>query len=277
MWLWSLVVLAGAAGQFLDTVAGMGFGALSSTIMVGGGLAPSLAIGTVNLAKVGSGLASGLSHWRFGNIRWPWVLPMGIPAVAGGVAGATLVTGLPEQALGYIVSGVLLLMGLLVLRRFLSRSLLASPVGGGSDDVAVALPMPRGYAIAQSRGRAGASLWLGAVGLISGLLNGLSGAFGPFATSAILLKQGGHPRFAVGTVNFVEFFVAGAVSVTILARVQWSSSQWALPLALVAGSLVTAPLGARLSRHLPPRVAGVAVGVCLVGLNIWGLAVKLLE
>ncbi len=277
MWLWTLVVLAGAAGQFLDTVAGMGFGALSSTIMVGGGLAPSLAIGTVNLAKVGSGLASGLSHWRFGNIRWPWVLPMAVPAVAGGVAGATLVTGLPEHALRYIVSGVLLLMGLLVLRRFLSRSLLASRVGGGSDDAAVALPGPRWHALALPRGRAGASIWLGAVGFISGLLNGLSGAFGPFATSAILLQQGGHPRFAIGTVNFVEFFVAGAVAVTVLARVSWSSSQWALPLALIAGSFITAPLGARLSRHLPPRMAGVAVGLCLVGLNLWGLAGMLLK
>lgn len=35
--------------------------------------------------------------------------------------------------------------------------------------------------------------------------------------------------------------------------------------------------GVKRSRHLPPRMAGVAVGLCLVGLNLWGLAGMLLK
>ena len=102
-------------------------------------------------------------------------------------------------------------------------------------------------------------------------MNGLSGAFGPFVTSAVVMRHKGHPRFAIGTVNFVEFFVAGAISITILSQIPWHLFHWSLPLALTVGSLVTAPLGAYLSRHLPARAVGVVVGLTLIALNTWSL------
>ena len=134
LWLWVTVVAAGAAGQFLDTLAGMGFGALSSTAMVAAGISPVVVIGTVNLAKVWSGLASGLSHWRFGNIQWSWVVPLGVPAVAGGVLAALVLTSLPTQVIRGLVPIALLVMGLLILRRFLSKSAALPLVAGGSQD-----------------------------------------------------------------------------------------------------------------------------------------------
>jgi hypothetical protein len=112
------------------------------------------------------------------------------------------------------------------------------------------------------------AVWLGSIGFVGGVLNGLSGAFGPFATSAVVLTQRRHPRFAIGTVNFVEFFVAGAISIVLLSRVAWGTLSWELPVALVAGSVITAPLGAQLSRHLHERAVGIAVGLALVALNL---------
>ncbi|MEK7682047.1 MAG: hypothetical protein AAB369_04385, partial [Chloroflexota bacterium] len=49
--IWFIVILAGAMGQFVDTLAGMGFGAFSSSFMIAGGVAPALIVATVNLAK----------------------------------------------------------------------------------------------------------------------------------------------------------------------------------------------------------------------------------
>jgi uncharacterized membrane protein YfcA len=272
--LWLIVIVSGAAGQFLDSLAGMGFGALSSTIMLSGGIAPAVVIGVVNIAKVGSGLVSGLSHWRFGNVRWPWVLPMLAPALAGGVIAALIVTSIPEETIRLVVPVVLMLMGLLILYRFLWAKPILTPVAGGSGEYEPAVP--RGFLRTPTQRLTSekpiTAVWLGVIGFIGGFLNGLSGAFGPFTTSAMLLKQMGHPRFAIGTVNFVEVFVAGAVAATLILRATSGDWHWGLPLALMAGSIVTAPIGAYLSRRLPARVVGVFVGFALIALNTWSLA-----
>ena len=271
LWIWVVVVLAGAMGSFLDTLAGMGFGALSSTVMVTAGMVPAVVVATVNLAKVGSGLASGFAHWRMGNVRWQWVLPLAIPAVAAGVGAALLITHLPAQAVRTLVPVVLVLMGALILRRFLSPTQGVQPLAGGSGETATMLgPQPWQLRL-PSLARVWPTASLGLIGFVGGALNGLSGAFGPFTTSAVGLKQGGHPRYAIGTVNFVEIFVAAAVSATILAQIQGAGFDWKLPFFLMAGSFLTAPFGAYLSKHLPAKYVGIFVGVALVGLNLWSL------
>jgi uncharacterized membrane protein YfcA len=159
-------------------------------------------------------------------------------------------------------------MGLIILRRFLSKSPFLPLVAGGSQDVVYVIPPAPGRGHSRNLRAIPSEVWLGSIGFVGGILNGLSGAFGPFATSAVVLTQRRHPRFAIGTVNFVEFFVAGAISIVVLSRVPWGTLSWELPVALVAGSVITAPLGAKLSRHLPERAVGIAVGLALVALNL---------
>ena len=265
-------VVAGAAGQLVDAMAGMGFGVLASSIMVAGGVSPVLVVSIVNAAKVGSGLASGLSHWRFGNIQWSWVAPLAIAGIAGGVAAALMLTRLPLGATRLGVPVVLLAMGVLLLRRYvLGIRLLPRVAGGSIDEVAVA---PQGL----WPSRVGAAVLahptvrLAGIGVVAGALNGVSGAFGPFATTAVMLSSTKHPRYAIGTVNFVEFFVAVAISATLFLQLGLSGFPWQLTLALVAGSLVTAPLGAFVSRHIPARFLGLIVGITLIGINVWSIA-----
>lgn len=268
VWAWLAGFLAGAAGQFIDAVAGMGFGAFSSSVLLAGGLSPVAVVATVNLAKVGSGLSSGLSHWHFGNVRWAWVLPLGLPAVFGGVLAALLLSALPKEAGRLVVPLILILMGVLILRRFLSPSALLPSVAGGSQEQTWTGHRVLGirfWYLPSQRVR------LGGIGALAGVVNGFSGAFGPFATSAVLLSNPGHPRYAVGTVNFVEFFVASAISVTLLLQLGWAGLQWQVLAALIVGSLVTAPLGAYLSRHAPARTLGVLVGGALLAVNLWSL------
>lgn len=271
IWLWLTVITAGAAGQLVDAAAGMGFGAFSSTIMIAGGISPVLVVATVNLAKVGSGLASGLAHWRLGNIRRAWVAPLAIPGIAGGVLAAILITRLPEAATRFWVPIILVLMGLLILwRSFSGRSFLPR-VAGASHEWAPPVASNPWASFQASLVGIPSSFWLGVIGFFGGIINGLSGAFGPFATTSVILVKNDHPRYAIGTVNLAEFFVAAAISTTLILRLDWSAFRWQLPLALMVGSVITAPIGAYLARHMPARVLGVVVGAVLISLNVWSV------
>jgi hypothetical protein len=268
---WVLAALAGSIGQLIDSAAGMGFGAFSSTVMIAGGVTPAIVVATVNLAKIGSGLSSGLAHWRVGNVRWAWVMPLVISGIVGGVLGAMLITHIPREVTRLFVPFVLLAMGLLLLRRFLSVSFDVPRVAGASQEWAPPAPTSPWQKVAHEWANASSGIQLGVIGFFGGIFNGISGAYGPFTTSSVLLAKGGHPRFAVGTVNFVEFFVASAIAGTLLFQITWAEFQWRLPVALIIGSLLTAPLGAYLSRRLPARSVGILVGLTLVGLNVWSI------
>src|SRR5687767_15291488 len=95
---WLLVILAGAVGQFVDAAVGMGFGVLASSFMIAAGVSPAIVVATVNLAKVGNGLFSAVSHASMGNVRWRWVLPLALPGVVGAVLGALLLVRLLSRS-----------------------------------------------------------------------------------------------------------------------------------------------------------------------------------
>ena len=287
---WLLVAAAGAVGQFIDAVSGMGFGAFSASVMLAGGIAPAVVVATVNIAKIGSGAASAASHWKFGNVRRQWIVPLAVSGIAGGVLGALLLTSGLGDFFGRWMPWILLGIAFLILRRFLfpSATLPLPRISGGAEDSVPA-------SVSQERARYGVSgpawfrkTWIRAgfikwvrlqpdtfglavIGFGAGLINALSGAYGPFATSAVMLTKQTPPRFAVGTVNFVEVAVAGAVSVTLLMRADLSQMSWQMPLALIAGAVVTAPLGAYLTRRLPAKTIGIAVAVTMIALNVTSL------
>ena len=75
--------LAGFAASLVDGALGMGFGPTSSSILLGTGLAPAAVSTTVNLAKVATGIAAAVAHWRFRNIDHRLVLKLAIPGCAG--------------------------------------------------------------------------------------------------------------------------------------------------------------------------------------------------
>jgi len=108
--LWAVAFLAGLVAQFVDVMTGMGFGVISSSLMLASGLPPTVVVATVNLVKVGNGLMAGLAHWGFGNVRRDWVIPLSISGVAGALAGATLLGRLPEGAIRLWISAPLSLL-----------------------------------------------------------------------------------------------------------------------------------------------------------------------
>jgi uncharacterized protein len=252
--IWLLVILAGAIGQFVDTAVGMGFGVLASSFMIAAGVSPAVVVATVNLAKVGNGLMGAASHAKMGNVHWRWVIPLALPGVVGGVLGAILLVRIFDEMAKVAVPILLLGMGLALLLRF-----------GRKVDAPEEEPEIEEDARPQS--------WvpIAVIGFAGGAINAMTGGYGPFTTSSLLLLRGGHPRHAIGTVNMVEFLVAGAAAVTLLLHLDASVFAWQLPVALLIGGLLTSLPGAYVSTRLSARVLGVGVGCSLLLLNAYAI------
>jgi uncharacterized membrane protein YfcA len=252
----ALIALVGCAAQFVDGTLGMGFGVFSASVLLALGMPPSVVVATVNVVKLSAGVASGASHWRAGNVRRDWLLPLIVPGMIGGAVGAHVLGLLPQTSLRVWMSVVLIGMGVLMLCRSLWPSLF-NRATAASDKPALSR---------SSR------LEIAGVGAVAGFLNALSGAYGPFATSAVMLTRRARPFFAVGTVSVAEVFVAGAVISTLISERGFGIVPWSTVVALSVGAVLSAPFAARACRRLPRRVLVLGTGLALIGLNV-GVAV----
>jgi hypothetical protein len=253
-----IVALAGFAASLVDGALGMGFGPTSSSILLNTGLSPAGVSATVNLAKIATGIAAAISHWRFRNIDHRLVLQLAIPGCFGAVIGVTVLSNVDGDDLKPLLALMLLLVGLRILWRF-RREPVGSPAE--ADDLAHDPDrMPefdqRGVEIAATAG---------------GVTNGLIGAWGPIVTP-FLLHRGLTPRFAIGSVNTAEVAVATVSVGSILASLGGDGIELGVVIAMLVGGVVAAPLAAFLVRNAPARPIGLAVGGLLLLTNARELA-----
>jgi uncharacterized membrane protein YfcA len=246
-----LVFAVGAAGQLLDGTLGMGFGVFSASMLLAAGFTPLTVVSTVNIAKILTGLFSGLAHWRAGNVRRTWLLCLVISGVIGGTLAAYLLVSVTQDRFRFWTAAVLTGMGLLIL----CRSLFPAFFSFGSCSGEIPVRFRRG-------------LFLGILGLAAGFLNAASAAYGPLATSGVMLIAKSKPSVAVGTVSVAEIFVAGSVISTFLFQKGFYVPSWDLALALVIGGALTAWPAAWVCRKLPPKALQFGVGLALITLNL---------
>lgn len=255
-----LVGLAGFLACLVDGALGMGFGPTASSILLGAGLSPAAASTTVNLAKVVTGLASALSHWRFGNVDRGLVLRLALPGMVGAVIGVTVLANVDGDALRPILAALLLLVAVRILVRY-SRPMPVTAATALEDEAAHQTePIPewnsRGTEVAATAG---------------GVTNGLIGAWGPVVTP-FLLGRGLPPRFAIGSVNTAEVAVAVVASGSLLASLGGDELDWGIAIAMLVGGVLGAPIAAYIIRFLPARGLGVAVAGLLMTTNLRELA-----
>lgn len=238
--------LIGFGAQMIDGSLGMGFGATSATMLLAIGTAPALTSATVHLTQVGTTLASGLSHWRFGNVDWPVVRRMALPGGIGAFAGALFVSSISVQAATPLVSAVLLVLGCYILVRF--------TVAG----------VPQGTLGTPLRRRV-----LTPLGMVAGFVNATAGGgWGPINTSTLLASGKLEPRKVVGSVGTSEFAVAVCASIGFMFGLGLAGIPFGWVGMMLVGGVLAAPLAAWLVRHVPSRVLGSAVGGLIVLLNL---------
>jgi hypothetical protein len=239
-----LIALLGAVAQLVDGTLGMAYGVTASTALLITGITPAVASASVHLAEVGTTLASGVSHWRFGNVDWRVVALIGAPGAIGAFAGATFLSSLSTESASLWVAGLLLLLGVYIVARF----------GTG-----------RVRALIEGRP---AGRFLGPLGLRAGFIDATGGGgWGPVANSALLSSGKLAPRRAVGSVSATEFMVAVAASVGFLLGLGKQNLPFGIVAALLVGGVLAAPLAAWLVSRLATRWLGVGVGLVLILTN----------
>ncbi|WP_016995676.1 sulfite exporter TauE/SafE family protein [Kocuria atrinae] len=240
-----LLALVGFGAQLVDGSLGMAYGVTSSTLLLAVGLAPASVSATVHLAEVGTTLASGFSHWKFGNIDWRVV---GFMAVPGGIAaffGAHVLT-LSGAAAAPVMSMVLLGLGIFVVWRFLT-------IPDRRPDFKGKVP---GFLLIPLATVAG---FMDAIG---------GGGWGPVGTPTLLASGKIAPRKVIGSIDTSEFVVSLGASAGFLLALGSQGIDFGFVIALLIGGVLAAPIAAYLVRLLAPRVLAIAAGGLIIFTNV---------
>ena len=239
-----LLALVGLGAQLVDGSLGMAYGVTSTTLLLAFGAHPAVASATVHIAEIGTTLASGVAHWRFGNVDWNVVGKLAVPGAAGAFLGATVLSRLSTGAAAPVMSLILLVLGMYVLVRFTFQ--IIPPVSG--------LPLRKRFLVP--------------LGFVAGFTDATGGGgWGPVGTPAILASGRLEPRKVVGSIDTSEFVVSVAASAGFLISLGSAGIDAWWVSALLAGGLVAAPVAAWLVRRLPPRMLGSLVGGLIVLTN----------
>ena len=200
-----------------------------------------MALNTCSQAFAG---ASGYQHYRFGNVNKKLFRVLLLPGIAGSVGGALLLAHFGAQYANYfkpLLAVYLLLLGLRIIGKALRKQ-------------------------QEKRRKIKHAGWLAGAG---GFLDSFGGGgWGPLVTST-LIANGRTPRFVIGTVSLVEFFVTFASALTFFSIL--GLKHWQIVAGLIVGGVAAAPVAARLAGRIPTRWMFLGVGLMVIIWSLWAL------
>lgn len=239
--------MVGFLAQIVDGALGMAYGVVSSTMLLAFGVSPAAASASVHAAEMFTTAASATSHVSHRNVNWRLFWRLAPAGVVGGVLGAYVLTSVDGAVLRPWVTTYLALLGVYILY----RAMRARP----------AYKEPRKRVVMP-------------LGVAGGFVDAAGGGgWGPIVTSS-LIGGGAPPRYVVGTVNCVEFFVTTSVSaafVVALLTGHWQEAEglaghaWSVG-GLVVGGVLAAPLAGFVVRAIPAQKLMLLVGALVLGL-----------
>ncbi len=230
-----LMMLIGFAAQLCDGALGMGFGLISSTVLLASGVPPAATAAAVNGAKMFTGTMQSFFHWRAGNIDRTIAMRLALFGVIGGVIGALVLVKLPTPWLKPIISGYLVLVGIYILTLSLRRVRTDRVLKNSS---------------------------ITAVGIAGGALEATAGVYGPLVTSN-LIALGGNPRKIIGSGTVSEAIVSIAVFIILVAHIGMEQAMGPL-IGLLSGALLAAPIASRIIARISRTWLLVGVGLLLI-------------
>ncbi|WP_018157751.1 sulfite exporter TauE/SafE family protein [Demetria terragena] len=242
-----LIVFAfvGLLAQTIDGSLGMAYGVTASTLLVATNVAPAVASASVHLAEVGTTLASGLSHWRLGNVDWRTVGKIAGPGAIGAFLGATVLSNLSTESAKPWMAGLLLLIGIYLIARFVFGK---PPVVLPGQRPTVKLLAP--------------------LGLFGGFVDATGGGgWGPVTTPTLIASGTLDPRKVIGSMSASEFVVTVSASVGFLIGLGNEALDWRVIGGLLVGGVIAAPFAAYLVKHLSLPILGALVGSVIIITN----------
>lgn len=230
-------MLVGFVAQIIDGALGMAYGITSTSFLLGLGVPPALASSSVHVSEVFTSGISGLSHLKMGNVNRRLFRRLVLPGAIGAVAGAYILTSIDGKAIRPFMAVYLLIMGVVVVRKAFRKN-----------------SIPR-----EDKTLAPLALFGGFMDAVGG------GGWGPIVAST-LLGKGHEPRYAIGSVNLAEFFIALAGAATFVTLI--GAGNWHIIAGLVAGGSVAAPFAAYLCRKFATKTLMLIVGTLIILLSI---------
>jgi len=236
------MIIAGFLAQLVDGALGMGYGVTSATVLLSLGINPAAISGSIHTAEIFASGASGYSHYKFGNVNKKLFKALLVPGVIGAIAGAILLTQLGNKNADYlrpIMAFYTFLLGIKILMNAFKNE-----------------------AVQKKFKHHG---FLAGVG---GFLDSFGGGgWGPIVTTTLITK-GRSPKYVIGSVSLTEFFVTFASAFTFF--IILGISHWQTITALIIGSLLAAPIAAKLAGRLPKKISFILLGVLVI---IWSLRI----
>ena len=222
----------------------MGYGITLTSLFVAFGVNPVSASATVHCTEGVVDLVSAFSHLKLGNVEKSMLVQLLILGSVGACLGAISLSFISLKIAKSYISGILLLMGGLLLYRHVvkrtEKKLKSLFVGGR-------LPL---------------LAFIAAFIDVSG-----GGGWGPICTPTFILN-GVEPKKAVGTVEFTEPIISWVAIITFVITVGFTSFLWSLFCPLVIGGFVLTPIAAYLCKKIPKKWLGILIGVWIIVINL---------
>jgi len=219
----------------------MAYGVTSNSFLLALGLTPAIASASVHTAEVFTTLASGISHFRVGNVDKKLFKRLVVPGCICASIGAYLLVGIPVWFVKPVVNIYLCIMGVVVLLRAFNINLVMRKINKPC--------------------LAGIGGFMDAVG---------GGGWGPIVTST-LIAEGNDPVKVIGSVNLAEFFVTLCESLTFFTLLGLQNLH--IILGLMVGGVVAAPLGAVVCKRVSKKHLMLVIGLLIVFLSVRELIV----
>lgn len=236
-----VAVAIGFAAQLIDGALGMAYGLSATSFLLSTGASPAVASASVHIAEVFTTGLSGISHIRFGNVRWTLFVRLLLPGALGSLLGVLVVTQFDSDWLKQVIAVYLMIMGVYIFCRAIWGRLVIQQ----------------------------AMRHVGKLAFVGGFVDSSAGGgWGPVVTTS-LIGAGHDPRTTIGSVNLAEFFLTLVTAASFSLVI--TSSPWLTVAGLVVGGLLAAPLAAVVCRFVRPRVLMAGVGGLIVSLGLWNL------
>ena len=231
-------IIVGLCAQLVDGALGMAYGATSSSLLLGLGVSPAVSSASVHVAEVFTTGASGIAHFRLGNVNKKLFLCLLIPGMTGAISGAWLLSDkIDGDFIKPFISGYLIILGIIVIKKGLSKKIQKTKTKR-----------------------------IGPLAFVGGFMDAIGGGgWGPIVTSTLLSKGRSVP-YTIGSVNAAEFFISLSSAATFL--IFTGISGWQVIIGLVIGGVIASPFAALLVRKVKRQPLMVMVGVLIIILSL---------
>ena len=229
-----IYLVTGFIAQLIGSLLGMGYGMVSSAVLLTLGIAPAVASASANTASFVTTTVASWFHHKAGNVDKKTLFFLAIPGVIGSVFGALFVSHAPIPFIKPFIGTYLIVVSLIIIRK--------SFVKYEPQEIPVSHLVPLG-------------LIGGAFGSIGG------GGWGPLVNSH-LVANGQSPRLSIGSSNAAKCFTTFAAAATF--AVVLKSCNVAAIVGLMLGGLVAAPIAAYACKRMPQTALMVSMAVLLM-------------